>query len=100
MKFKEWDGYDAYGIPASDIKRGYPTTGRILFLTEDDGRLLEVVYVGVEGGRTPITAANLEATKKAVLAARQPPPPAEDDGLQELKDTVAWLMMFVTTGDA
>jgi len=99
VRFEVWDGYDAYGLTASDWKKSFPTPpgGKLLFLVREDGSLQAAQQYAPGGGRVPITDANLEAVK-AAYAAMYDPPEAGGSDFDQVKAMVDWLFMFVTTG--
>ncbi len=101
MRFEVWDGFDAYGLTASDWKKSFPTPagGKLLFLVRDDGSLQAAQQYAPGGGRVPITDANLAAVKAAYAAMYDTPAPEPGGSdFDQYKAMVGWLFMFVTTG--
>lgn len=105
MQFIEWDGEEAFGNSPEVWKSSYPTKGKLLFLVNDNGSLRQVVSVGVEGGNTPITDDNLEATKAAVLASLEPATPAVPvdvptrEEFTAQQESLDWLTNYVISGE-
>ncbi len=104
MKFAVWDGYDAYGISASDWKKGFPVPAGayLLFILNDEGGLRAVQqWDPRSAGQVPITKGNVEAVKAWLLAQAEGSegPPAGSD-FDQYKAMVDWLFLFVTTGEA
>lgn len=101
MKFAVWDGYDAYGLSASDWKKSFPVPvgGKLLFILNEDGTLQAAQQYAPGGGRVAITDKNLEAVKAAYAAAAGEADQGSSDYAQ-MKSLVDWLFLYVTTGEA
>lgn len=105
MQFAVWDGYDAYGISASDWKKGFPVPAGayLLFILNDEGGLRAVQqWDPRSAGQVPITKSNVEDVKAWLLAQAEGDPGSGGGGseLESLKAAVDWLMLYVTTGEA
>jgi hypothetical protein len=99
MKFAVWDGYDAYGLSASDWKKSFPTPagGKLLFILKDDGTLQAAQQYAPGGGRVPITDKNLKDVQAAYKAMYDPAPdaPAPSE-LTDIQATLAWVVAQLT----
>lgn len=104
MQFAVWDGYDAYGISASDWKKGFPVPAGayLLFILNDEGGLRAVQqWDPRSAGQVPITKSNVEEVKAWLLAqADGSTPPAGGGDFEQYKAMVDWLFLYVTTGEA
>lgn len=107
--FVEWDGGDAYGVPAEHWRDNYATPGKLLFVVNDDGSLRMVQQWAPGSGLNPITDDNLEAVKAAVLAQLEPvtSTPAEPgagtvtrEEYDALRADLDWVINYSVTGEA
>lgn len=73
-RYEWWDGGDAYGV-AADIWRQQPVPegGRLLFVLDDEGRLLLAQSSAPTSGLAALNEGNLEQWRDALEAVVNPP---------------------------
>jgi hypothetical protein len=105
--FLEWDGGDAFGVPAEHWRENYATPGQLLFAVDEHGTLLTVVQWAPGGGTVPITAENREQVEAAIREQLTPPepteppaPPVTREEFDQLRADLDWTMNYAVTGEA